>query len=947
MAGVWYEDRLIADERGHVSSDLTGYGNRLVQVIGHYETLLTGLETFVLAHPDQAYLADHFDTYAAGLTAAQPGIEHFAIAPGGVVTAIYPVDGNEEAPGHDLLHDPAVQTYAEVAIRTGATTIQGPSKHPQGDLWLVERKALMVNGSFWGLVTMEADLTPILAEAWLSGQTGVLSLAIKDQNGVVFSGDPALFSSDAVVQQVSVGNGTWAIAEMPAGGWRSLVAERTMVFRDGGLAVILLIALLLFVMASRTGSRRETLLGPIFSIEPLKISFIYLVFGLVWILVSDQVIHIIAYEPEDYATIQSIKGFLFIIITALLLFLLIQHFTRELRGKNDELRASYEEIAASEEELRQNLEDLIAGEQALQESEKRYRLIAENTGDVIWVLDLASGRFTYVSPSVERLRGYLPEEVLLQTLEGVLTPASWCRISMSLSTRLAAFAAGDDTVKVQIEEVDQVRRDGSIVPTEAVTTLMADADRRVTTIIGISRDITERKQAGMELSQRNRALQLISSADSLLVHATDEQTLTDQICAMIIRTGGYRMAWIGYAMHDEAKSIRPVSSSGFEDGYLETINLTWADTDRGRGPTGTAIRTGRYCRARNNPGDIAFGPWREAATHRGYQSSIALPLESNGTIFGALNIYSAETDSFTDEEVILLTQLARDISFGIQTIRDRVLRTAAEQELRQFNLELEERVRERTRELSEANERLKELDRLKSMFIASMSHELRTPLNSIIGFTGIMVKGMAGEINAEQKKQLGMVQESARHLLALINDVIDISKIEAGKIEAGVSTFDLAGLINEVKSNFELEVHDRRLVFSCEIPGPIAITSDKRRIKQVITNLVSNAIKFTDEGRVGLTVEERGSVVVVRVCDTGIGIGKEDFDRLFSPFGRVAVPGRLTEGTGLGLYLSKKLARFLGGDIMVKSEVQRGSVFTFTFPKTYEEQEDYDESTGY
>jgi signal transduction histidine kinase len=261
-------------------------------------------------------------------------------------------------------------------------------------------------------------------------------------------------------------------------------------------------------------------------------------------------------------------------------------------------------------------------------------------------------------------------------------------------------------------------------------------------------------------------------------------------------------------------------------------------------------------------------------------------------------------------------------------------------ELKDHRDHLEEIIYERTRELSEANTRLQELDRLKSMFIASMSHELRTPLNSIIGFTGIMMKGMAGEINAEQKKQLGMVQESARHLLALINDVIDISKIEAGKIEAGISTFNIADVIREVGNTFGPAAQEQGLVLNVEIPGPVSVTSDERRIKQIIMNLVSNAIKFTDEGRIDVTVEQKGTVVEVRVRDTGIGIGKEELDQLFHPFGRIAVPGRLTEGAGLGLYLSKKLARFLGGDITAESELQKGSVFTFSFPVTYEDQED-------
>ncbi|MDD5189246.1 MAG: ATP-binding protein, partial [Methanoregula sp.] len=267
-------------------------------------------------------------------------------------------------------------------------------------------------------------------------------------------------------------------------------------------------------------------------------------------------------------------------------------------------------------------------------------------------------------------------------------------------------------------------------------------------------------------------------------------------------------------------------------------------------------------------------------------------------------------------------------------------RKQAEQKLLEAHRDLEKKVDERTRELSEANRHLQELDRLKSMFIASMSHELRTPLNSIIGFTGIMAKGLAGPINPEQQQQLGMVQESARHLLALINDVIDISKIEADKIDAAVSTFDLADVIREVRDAFGKTVDERGLVLNMEIPGSIAVTSDERRIKQIIMNLVSNAIKFSDKGRVDVTVVPKGTIVEVRVRDTGIGIGKEDLGKLFRPFSRIAVQGRLTEGTGLGLYLSQKLARFLGGEIITESEPGSGSVFTFSFPLKYEKQEE-------
>jgi PAS domain S-box-containing protein len=243
-------------------------------------------------------------------------------------------------------------------------------------------------------------------------------------------------------------------------------------------------------------------------------------------------------------------------------------------------------------------------------------------------------------------------------------------------------------------------------------------------------------------------------------------------------------------------------------------------------------------------------------------------------------------------------------------------------------------------ELGVANARLRELDRLKSLFIASMSHELRTPLNSIIGFTGILIKGMAGELNAEQKKQLGMVQESARHLLALINDVIDISKIEAGKIEASVSRFSLAATMEEIRNSMAPAARDQKLSLTVEIPAGVTVTSDERRIRQIVMNLVSNAIKFTDRGEVRVAAAQAGDLIEIRVSDTGIGIGSEDLPRLFHPFVRIATPGRLTEGTGLGLYLSRRLALFLGGDLTATSRMNSGSEFVFTFPVTYKKQEE-------
>jgi signal transduction histidine kinase len=253
-------------------------------------------------------------------------------------------------------------------------------------------------------------------------------------------------------------------------------------------------------------------------------------------------------------------------------------------------------------------------------------------------------------------------------------------------------------------------------------------------------------------------------------------------------------------------------------------------------------------------------------------------------------------------------------------------------ELKQWGKEMEKRVEKRTEELEHANLKLQELDQLKSMFIASMSHELRTPLNSIIGFTGIILQGMSGEINSEQEKQLTLVKNSANHLLDLINDVIDISKIEAGKVEIAIEEFDFSKLAQEIKDSFAVAVDKKGLKLSLETPLTLTIKSDERRTKQILVNFISNAVKFTDRGEIEIKIVKKDETVEISVGDTGIGIREEDIDKLFKTFSRITTKGRTEEGTGLGLYLSKKIADLLGGDIKVESEFGKGSVFTLTLP---------------
>ncbi|MDD4019596.1 MAG: ATP-binding protein [Kiritimatiellae bacterium] len=251
-----------------------------------------------------------------------------------------------------------------------------------------------------------------------------------------------------------------------------------------------------------------------------------------------------------------------------------------------------------------------------------------------------------------------------------------------------------------------------------------------------------------------------------------------------------------------------------------------------------------------------------------------------------------------------------------------------------MNTSLERRVAERTAELAVAKELAETADRLKSAFLATMSHELRTPLNSIIGFSGILIQELPGPLNAEQRKQLEMVRESSRHLLALINDVLDISKIEAGQMVVHPEPFDLRDSLMKVLGIVKPLAEKKRLSLQANLAAATGtLFSDPRRIGQILLNLLNNAIKFTEEGTVTLGVEKDEATVRFSVEDTGIGITPEDLCKLFEPFQQVdSGLTRRHEGTGLGLAICRRLAGLLDGKIEVTSVLGKGSVFTLILP---------------
>jgi protein-histidine pros-kinase len=233
-------------------------------------------------------------------------------------------------------------------------------------------------------------------------------------------------------------------------------------------------------------------------------------------------------------------------------------------------------------------------------------------------------------------------------------------------------------------------------------------------------------------------------------------------------------------------------------------------------------------------------------------------------------------------------------------------------------------------QLRDKNSELERVGRAKDRFLSSMSHELRTPLNAIIGFTGTLLMELPGPLNADQTRQLRTVESSGKHLLSIINDLLDLAKIESGAVELALEPVELVGLVQRIASSLLPLASDKGLLFSVELPDTrVTVQSDARALGQILINLVSNAIKFTDEGAVEVSlVVVNGSGPKIMVSDTGPGITGDDLLRVFNAFERGGpVAGRVKEGTGLGLYISRKLAELIGAEVTVQTTYGTGSTF--------------------
>ncbi|MBW8079237.1 MAG: GAF domain-containing protein [Gallionella sp.] len=576
--------------------------------------------------------------------------------------------------------------------------------------------------------------------------------------------------------------------------------------------------------------------------------------------------------------------------------------------------------------LKQYVDDIEQKNTQLRRESEKNLAILRNASDGIHIVDDA-GYLIEASDSFCTMLGYSRDELIGKNV------AQWDAVFSG--HEIVSNIAKQITSQTRSEfETHHRRKDGTVFAVE-VSGMPLELDGKMV-VFNSSRDITLRKQEEVALQNSNRALAALSSVNRGLMHASDEEALLQSVCQTLVAECGYRLAWVGYLEHDAELSVRPVAQYGFEQGYLESAKIVWADTGRGNGPMGKAARTGKPQIVRNILTDESMLPWREAAIKRGYESGIALPLSHFGKVFGVLSIYAASPDAISQEEAMFLEEMANDLAYGLESIRVRKERDVALEQLAQANAQIEEerahlvdRVTERTTQLQMANH-------AKDSFLATMSHEIRTPLAGLLGMMELL--GLS-ELAPKQAELLGAAQKSGHSLLRIVNDILDWSKIEAGKLELAPRAATILDMLKSVTSTYAQIASEKDIHLKIELDPELsdAYYFDPLRVSQILNNFTSNAIKFTERGTVRIRAgrikrnDNGNETIRFSVQDNGLGISAEQQARLFRQYEQAsAETARLYGGTGLGLAICRRLAELMDGALSVESAIGRGSTFSFT-----------------
>ncbi len=541
------------------------------------------------------------------------------------------------------------------------------------------------------------------------------------------------------------------------------------------------------------------------------------------------------------------------------------------------------------------------------EETSKFKMGIERSGDAIFMTDLA-GKIIYTNPAFTQIYGFTNEDALGKTprilKSGLISQDNYQDFWKTLLSKNSITG-----------EIINKTKDGRLVNIAGTNSPILDEKDEILGFLAVHHDITSTKQAEEAIRQSEQALQrqneyLATAAEvgRLVTSTLDQDILFERTVDLIRGSFGFYYASL-FTIDDTG--FNAVLREGTGDAGEKMVQSGHSLAVGSRSIIGQVTATGKTIIVNNTAVDPLH---RQNPLLPNTRAEAGIPLKIGDRVVGAIDLQSTETGAFKQEDISVLEILADQVAVALENARS-------------YNL------------AQKAMEEMRETDRIKSQFLANMSHELRTPLNSIIGFSRVILKGIDGPINEQQQQDLSAIYNSGQHLLGLINDILDLSKIDAGKMELSFDEVNMADTIHSVMSTAVGLVKDKQIRLQEQAePNLPAVRADSMRLRQVLLNLISNAAKFTDEGSIivsaNLHTNSLGKQeVMVSVTDSGPGISQEDQEKLFKPFSQVdASPTRKTGGTGLGLSISHRLVELHGGRIGIHSTVGKGSTFYFTVP---------------